>query len=72
MKGIGMIMRRMGRGLITIMMEVVMKDIGKKVKCMVEVISPFKSLGVYRYTNGEKYDGDWVDGEKTGHGNFFV
>jgi predicted SAM-dependent methyltransferase len=72
MRGIGMIMRRMARGHITIVMVVVMRDIGKRVKCMVKVIQYFNALGVYHYTNGEKYDGDWVNGEKSGHGNFFI
>lgn len=29
-----------------------------------------KSLGMYSYADGEKYDGEWKHGEKHGTGNY--
>lgn len=28
-------------------------------------------LGIYRYTNGNRYDGEFKDGKKNGHGVFY-
>jgi len=47
-----------------------MREIGLKIRGMEEVISLLRSLGVFNYANGDKYDGEWTDDIKRPTGKF--
>ena len=35
---------------------------------MFNFLIKFKGKGIYYYNNGSKYEGDWIDNKKCGHG----
>ena len=36
-----------------------------------EKVFSYKNLGIYTYSNGEKYAGDWINGKMNGEGNIW-
>jgi hypothetical protein len=50
-------------------MEKVMKDSGTMISKTEMVQVDGKSLGKYKYENGEVYEGDWKEDQRDGKGN---
>jgi hypothetical protein len=47
-----------------------MKELGKTMSTMEKVFRDIKFLGVESWRDGSKYDGEYVDGNKEGFGEF--
>lgn len=62
----------MAKAFVAITMEVSMKVIGVMKLNMAKVYSFTYSLGTFRYSNEDRYEGDWKFDKKDGNGSLVV
>lgn len=52
----------------TLLTVTTMRENGRMEEC-VETVYYINSIGIYQSSNGDKYDGQWLDDDRSGKGN---